>query len=350
MKSKIIYVVALHSSFVDLDMTILSKRYTVILNSYKWQQKFLMPVFMFRQLGVLLKHAFSTKLIFISSGGNWSLIPVVFGKLFSIPVFIVLNGSDCASLPFVNFGNLRKFLMRNSCRLSYELAGMLLPVSESLVMTKNTYYSKEHPLYQGYKYFFPHVKTKYQVIFNGLDEVFWSKDDNTERENKSFFSVFSPNQYILKGGDLIVAMAKRFPDCNFYIAGLKEPPGLAGLSPNVFFLGFLSPPELRMYFNKCRFHFQLSIYEGFGLTLCEAMLCECIPIGSDVNFIPGIIGDAGFILRHRDEDLLEDLIRQALRCENLSAIGANARQRIIANFGIEKREQQLFSLIDGLEK
>ena len=78
------------------------------------------------------------------------------------------------------------------------------------------------------------------------------------------------------------------------------------------------------------------------------MLCECIPIGSDVNFIPGIIGDAGFILKHRDEGLLEELIRQALQCENKAELGENARQRIIDNFGIEKREQQLFSLIDGL--
>ena len=41
--------------------------------------------------------------------------------------------------------------------------------------------------------------------------------------------------------------------------------------------------KLRNYYSKSQFHFQLSMYEGFGLALCEAMLCRCIPIGSSVN-------------------------------------------------------------------
>lgn len=334
------------SSFVDVDLAILSKRYQVLINTYRWQKKALVPFFMIHQLFVLFKNAFSVKQIMISSGGYWSLVPVVFGKLFSIPVFIILNGSDCASLPLVNYGNLRKPGLKQVCRLSYEYATLLLPVSESLVSTQNNYFSHEHADQQGYRHFFPDIKTKYTVVFNGLDGCFWKKDPGIEKEKNSFLSVFSQSQYILKGGDLIVAVARRFPECTFYMAGLKQPPGETEVSGNIRFLGHLKPGELLQYYSRSQFHFQLSVFEGFGCTLCEAMLCQCIPIGSAVNFIPGIIGETGFILKHRDNDLLEELIQQALACEDKEIRGESARQRVLENFSIENREQQLYALIE----
>ena len=73
------------------------------------------------------------------------------------------------------------------------------------------------------------------------------------------------------------------------------------LPENVKFLGKLTPDELKKYYNKTQFYLQLSNFEGFGVAICEAMLCKCVPIVSDVNFLPEIIGDSGFVLRKRDK-------------------------------------------------
>ena len=79
-------------------------------------------------------------------------------------------------------------------------------------------------------------------------------------------------------------------------------------------LGRLNPKQLREYYSKSRFYLQLSNTEGFGVSLCEAMLCECIPIVSSVNMLPEIVGDTGFILETRDSSMLSGLINDSIIC------------------------------------
>lgn len=343
-KDKIIFVTPSMSSFARNDISSLEKKYKVIVNQYNWSKKQYTPFFLFHQVFLILRYIFSVKKIFISFGGYWAFIPALFGKLSGVPVYIILHGTDCASIPSVNYGSLRKFLLKKFCRQSYNLATTLLPVSSSLVTTKNTFHSDDVYSYQGFKHFFPKNKTYYEVIANGIDEKFWSLKAGIIKEPKSFMAVFSADQFILKGGDLIVELARRLPECTFYIAGLGKPENILEVPVNVFFLGQLTRENLREYYRKSRFHFQISIFEGFGISLCEAMLCECIPIGSSVNSIPEIIGDTGFVLEKRNLEELEILVYKVLALEAKDVLGEKARERIKRNYTIEKREERLLSL------
>ena len=40
--------------------------------------------------------------------------------------------------------------------------------------------------------------------------------------------------------------------------------------------------------------------EGLPNALCEAMLCECVPVGTDVQGIRTAMGDAGFYVPYGD--------------------------------------------------
>src|SRR5690625_5863492 len=79
------------------------------------------------------------KSIIISFGGYWSLIPSVFGKIFKIPVFTIVHGTDCASIPSIKYGMLRKKHLRKICKWTYQSSDMIFPVSESLIYTENHY-------------------------------------------------------------------------------------------------------------------------------------------------------------------------------------------------------------------
>ena len=336
-KARLIYVTSALSSFVRVDLNFLSLSYDVRVNHYPWQKKWMVPLLMIRQFAFFTVNAFSCRAIVVSSGGYWSIVPAICGQLFSIPVFIILNGSDCAAIPELSYGNLRKPLLKKVTGKSLRYAGMLLPVSDSLVYTENTYFNREQPIILGFRHFFPEVKTNYRVIHNGLDGDFWQPPPGISKEPDTFVSVFSPSQFLLKGGDLILSMAAKFPECRFYMAGVQAPAGLTDPPPNVFFLGRLNAAELRELYSKGRFHFQLSVFEGFGCTLCEAMLCQCIPIGSEVNMIPEIIGGSGFILKNREADLLEQLINTARATANKDELGRQARTRILERYPVENR-------------
>jgi len=342
-KDKVLMVVPFLSSFIRSDIAILSCQYRLVLNHFNWKIKFLVPFYMFMQGLWVLGNVFSAKKIVIEFGGFWALVPSFIGKLFRIPVVIVLHGTDCASMPGVNYGSLRKPLLRQVCRLSYKYASLLLPVSSSLLYTENDYIPEDN--IQGVRHYFPELKTLARVVPNGLSFDFWSASAQQPKEDKRFVAVFSSSQFALKGGDLLLSLAERMPDCQFYICGCELPDTVKSTLANVHFLGKLSPEALREEYQKARFHFQLSMYEGFGMALCEAMLCECIPIGSAVNSIPEIIGDSGFVLKKKDSDSLLDLIRMAIATEDKEAMGIKARERIRSNYGMERRSKELLAAI-----
>jgi glycosyltransferase involved in cell wall biosynthesis len=341
-KEKIIFIYPKAFTFIETEIKLLSSEYQIISQDLNWANKYLLPFNLFLQFFFLVFNLFSTQKVLISFGGYWSLLPGLFGKIFSKKVAIVVHGTDCVSFPKINYGNLRIPLMRWFTKHSYQLADIILPVSGSLFYTENNYYSEE-TLKFGYSHHLKSIKTPYKIIPNGLIIEDW-KSDNLTKEDKSFITVMTENQILRKGGDLIVKTAELLPECSFYIAGTKS---IKNAPKNVICLGRLTPAELKSWYKNTQFYLQLSNFEGFGVSICEAMLCRCVPIVSDVNFLPTIAGESGFVLRKRDADLLKELIVIAFQ-KDLENLGIIAMERIKNNFPISKRKEMLISILNNL--
>ena len=119
--------------------------------------------------------------------------------------------------------------------------------------------------------------------------------------------------------------------------------------PNVHFAGEVPNDQLHDLLSTQEFYLQLSITEGFPNALCEAMLCECIPIGSNVGAIPEIINDEKFILKKKDAGQLIQILEQALKSDR-KTIGPSARERIKENYTIEKRRDGFMKLFRKIGK
>lgn len=343
-KEKLIFIYPKLFTFIKTEIKLLSEDYELIHQSRNWSSKFLLPLNLITQCFFLFLNINRVNTILVSFGGYWSFLPSLFGKLFKKKVVIVVHGTDCVSFPEINYGNLRIPLMRWFTRKSYQLASIILPVSESLVSTSNTYFA-EKELEFGYSHHLKNIKTPYKVIPNGLILEDWVKDDKVEKVARTFITVMTQNQLERKGAYLIVDTAHQLPNCKFYFAGIDNIGELA-IPENVICLGYLTPQELKEWYSKTQYYLQLSAFEGFGVAICEAMLCHCIPIVSNVNFLPEIVGDSGFVLKKRKINLLTELIQTSFKSE-LDQLGELARKRIETKFPTSKRQAMLISVLQN---
>ena len=120
------------------------------------------------------------------------------------------------------------------------------------------------------------------------------------------------------------------------------------MSENVIFLGRLSPSDLKIWYEKTQFYLQLSLFEGFGVAICEAMLCKCIPIVSNVNYLPEIAKNVGFVLNHRDTEMLYNLIISIFSNDKIDNHGTLARDRILKNYSSENRRDMIIDVLNRL--
>ena len=341
-KKNLIFIYPKLYTFIHTEIKLLSDEFDLISITQNWERKILLPFNLIRQVVFLLINIRKVDTILISFGGYWSFFPALFSNLLGKKVAIVMHGTDCVSFPEIEYGNLRNPILSYVTKKSLHWASIILPVSESLVYTENNYYSSK-TLKFGYNYHLSNIKTPYKVIHNGLNILDWVRDNEIIRNKTSFVTVLGKGKIKIKGVDLIIEVASRFPNSIFYLAGIENVKGY-NIPKNIICKGRLTPEELKVLFNQSQFYLQLSNTEGFGVALCEAMLCECIPLVSDVNFLPNIIGDSGFVLNKRNSDMLVDLINMALNSDIIH-LEQKARKRIKDNFSVNKRKKMLLSVL-----
>jgi len=344
-KSKLLFISNGIPSFTKIDIDILKSEFEVVLFSKLWTNNFSVVINHILLIIKLFTLRNKVSKIVISFASHWSYFPSIIGRLFNIPVAIILHGTDCASILSLNYGDLRKPILKRIIKSSIKNASILLPVSETLIKVENLYNGNNIERYQGLNSFFKIDKLKFKTIYNGIDSNFWKPNSNIKKKKYSFIAVFSNQQFFLKGGDLIIGLAKEFPNCSFYIAGCDTIPDQYLKPNNLILLGHIPKEKLLEYYNQSQFHLQLSVFEGFGCSLVESMMCKCIPIGSKVNIIPHIIGNTGVVLEKRNQQDLNKIILNLITSSKKELSFADSRNRAKENFDFEIRKKKLVNEI-----
>lgn len=335
------------STFIDKDIRLLGVAFSVDEFRFNSENKILLPLIFIKQLLYLLWHLNSQKLYLIMFGGYWSLIPVVFGKIFRKKTIIINGGTDCVNFPSIGYGNFNNNLLGWFTKMSFLNAAHIITLHESLI-EQDYRYAELTFNKQGLKVHIPNLKTPFSTVYNGYDSSFW-KPVHSKVKN-SFITVSvglgEERRRKIKGIDLILQVAPLLPDLNFIIVGtneteIKSPPS------NVKLIQKKTIDELVSFYSTAQFYLQLSLSEGFPNSLCEAMLCECVPIVSDVASMPFIVGNSGFVLEKKNAELLKQLINKALNSDT-ECLGKMARQRIAENFTEEMRAEKLISTVKAL--
>lgn len=343
----IIYTYPLSTAFTDRDIEML-RPHTEVKPLIFTNDPLKLPFYFILQFFQLLFLLPQTSSYLCFFAGYHSVLPTFFGKLFRLKVLIQCGGTDAMNMPEINYGNFRKKWLRKATVYSFKNCSKILPVAHSLIQ-QDYRYDPRLLEKQGLLNLIPDLKTPIQVIHNGFDASFWV-DKQVEKRRFSFITVAvgisKANRAAVKGIDLIVSMARQFPEYSFTLVG--DPEFQSGQA-NVEVVGKCSPNQLKELFNAHQFYLQLSTSEGFPNALAEAMLCGCIPIGSAVGAIPEIIGDTGFILEQKDPEKLRELFLN-LPFQELESLRKMASNRVSTDFSYEKRQQALLQAINSGRK
>lgn len=352
MKEKILYIFPEYSAFIAKDTGFLSRSYNVVTPSHGWTRKWETPLNFLRQFIFLSRHLRGSKAVFVMFGGYWSLLPALSGRISGIPVYIIPGGTDCVSFPSLNYGSLRKPVMRTFIKWSFKLCTELLPVDESLVRSVYNYFEKSDYPEQGYKYFFPEISTPYRVIYNGFDPDYFDCGKAVKKSGSFIViaQVTSMMRMRIKGIDLVLYLADQFSNLSFTIVGISDSVSrqLGSMPANVTMYPFMPQESFMKHLAESEFVLQLSVSEGFPNALCEAMLCQCIPVGSTVGAIPHIIGDTGYLISSSNKEYLSEKFTEITGTDSTTRheLGKKARERIISNFHISQREQAFRQVIE----
>jgi len=319
----ILFIGSSESTFVQRDFELLSKHYEVH-NLEPPKSKEEWPEYIRK-----VKELMSKCVISLGWFAGWHTLPMVhYANKYRKPSMVVVGGYDAVSFPEIRYGAFSNLKERIPAKYVLKNVDLILPVSHYLMkeIIKNAKISLE----------------KIILIHLGVDPHFWRPNGEKDNMVLTVATARDMRRIKIKGLDTFVKAAKYVPEAKFVLIGIegdarKYLESIA--AQNVEIKGYIPNRELLPYYQRAKVYAQLSISEAFGVTLAEAMLSGCIPVGTKRGGIPEVIGDTGFYVPYGNAEATAKVIREALQAPK--ELGLKARKRIANLYPIERRENEL---------
>jgi len=331
-KKSILLVYVNYSSFVKADFEILSSFANVIKYQFKPGKGIFKTGFeLLKEFVYLIFNISKFNSVFIWFGDYHSLLPVLFAKIFRKKSFVVIGGYDVSTLSEYGYGSfshpIRSFFTRNT----FKFVNICFPVAEALRK----------------KLLLINPKAKAETIATSIDS---QRFDFTEYERpKNIITISGTENHqrlMVKGLDRFRELATFLPEFDFTIIGVSETAKsyFEPLPANLNLLQLQQFEKLTQYYQTASFYAQLSRSEGLPNALCEAMLCGCIPVGTNVGDIQTTIEKTGLTIEEWNPKLAADFIR--LNHNNFQ-LRNKARERIKLLYNPDKRIMRFRQLMDS---
>jgi len=321
---KILLVSAIDAPFVQDDVEMLQKHFRL--------QKQIGHGF-FAILKIFI-HILTCDVVFCWFASVYAFVSVFLSKMFGIKSIVVVGGVDAAKDKELDYGIWLNPWKAKLVRYVFKNASKILVVDPSL---KESAVQLAH--YEG---------KNIQYVATGYDANFWKPLGEKEPIVLTVAVVNDERTFRIKGIDLLLDVANKLPDVTFLLIGVNSNLVLKKRPPlNMKFIDKLPRKELLYYYQRAKVYCQPSRREGLANALCEAMLCGCIPVATDVGGNPTAVGDTGILIQASNSEILTEAIKQALSMDE--NMGIRARARIVSLFPKEKRETEIVRIIEGFK-
>ncbi len=320
-KANILFTATFTTPFIQEDLTILKTHFTVTEVISSGIKTFFTYFSAIR----------SNDISFSWFASVYSSVLVFFTKVFNKKSIIILGGVDVAKFPEFNYGIWNSWWRSIIVRYGITNADLVLAVDGSL---KN-----DAVRLAGYN------GNNIHILPTGYDSNRWRP--GTQKENIVLVVANCNNmtRIKIKGIDFLIHVAETMQNTSFILIGLKKEIAVQLQIPiNLKYYESMEQSDLLKSYQRAKVFFQPSMREGLPNTLCEAMLCGCFPVGTNIGGIPDAIGKTGIVVEYGDVTGARKALLQALESENSD----NPRDRIIQHYNSITREENILRYISSL--
>jgi glycosyltransferase involved in cell wall biosynthesis len=253
--------------------------------------------------------------------------PVVAARLCRKPSIVVAGGYDVAAMREIGYGLMLGRRTRLMGTLTLRLADRVLAFSE--------FAQRE------VKRWAPNANVG--VAYLGLSIQDYPRGTRPRSQVVTVGAVC--HDYLERKGLTTFARASRLlPEVPFVLVGKHLEPSAVGKlrelgGENLKLTGYLPDSDLRRVLQESAVYAQLSLHEGFGFAVAEAMLSGCTPVVTSAGALPEVVGDCGLVIAPGDERVAAKAISSALS----NSPAHDGRSRIVERFSIERRKDLLRS-------
>ncbi len=319
----ILFTSTFRASFVQQDIVLLGKSYSL-------------TVVVASGMRAIIRYLAALKNVSITYSwfaSVYSSVLVLLTKIFGKRSVIVLGGIDVADIRELKYGIWNSWWRAPIVRYGIMHADAVLAVDMFLKIE-----AMRLANYDG---------RNISVLPTGYDAEAWKPAGVKRPMVLMVASAPDRARVKIKGVDFFLGIARTLPDIRFVLIGpTEEIITTLRVPENVRISSYLPPHELLLLYQEAKVYAQLSMREGLPNSLCEAMLCECVPVGTHNGGIPTAIGDAGYLCDHGNIADAQRQVKAALHAP--IERGAAARRRIVENFSLERRHVALTELMGTL--
>lgn len=260
-----------------------------------------------------------------------SKFPVRLARMFGRKSVVIIGGYDVAKIEGIGYGSLLDEKKGEKVRWTLERADAVVAVDQGLVDDLVGHFGKN---FQA------------RVIPTGYDASLYQPCGG-KRMLVLSVCYAQDRKGLVKGIDVFAECARRMPDVPFRLIGVTgEAMKELGIVPeNLEVIGEIPSEEVIHHYQEAKVYCQLSMREGLPNAVCEAMLCECSVVGSDVQGVRTAVDGHGFLVPYGDVARTCEAIRRALTFD-----GRKGRMYIMDNFSEERRRSSLIALIESICK
>jgi glycosyltransferase involved in cell wall biosynthesis len=286
-------------------------------------------------LSAIVRGVRRSDIVYTWFASTYAAVAVASARAFHRRSVIAIGGADVAGIDEISYGI---WVSPWKSRLvSYALR------KSDMVLAVDPFLKEEAIRRAGYD------GRNIEYLPTGYDSTFWSPGGKKANSVLTVAVCDSEARMRVKGVDLLLDTARCLPGTRFLLVGIKEPHAslLCARAPgNIEIRGRVSREELLALYRESRVYCQPSRLEGLPGSVCEAMLCGCIPVCTDVGGMHTPVSGHGFLVPWGDPGALAAAITEAMAAPPAGGLGG--RESIASRFTLERRERGLMNLIGGL--